>query len=268
MKGKEILNFVDMEDEDASSEGLLVQRMFAIRKKVSLPPMFVLSSSIFRDLMEENEIPDRKHISWKLELEIASGFNQLESPVVRILPSPSYEFSAPPISLVKSKSELVVGIDALFRSYFDLEETKKRQEIGVHDFSVAAVVQKLIDAKCSGQLTQTKKDARFTAVHGLPMHSEGIDSYVVDNEGNVTSYSEAEQQRKWILGEKDVELEDIDEDYWDSEKLTEKQVSRLASLGRKVLEIYGEPITIEWYLVRNTFYVASVYPTKIEFVGT
>ncbi|TET90630.1 MAG: hypothetical protein E3J35_06010 [Methanomassiliicoccales archaeon] len=268
MKGKEILDLVDMEDADSSLSGLLGQRMFAIRKKVSLPPTFLLSSSVFRELVEGKEIPAGNHIPWELELDIARKFDGLESPVVRILPSPSYEYSIPPISLVNSKPSLVLGIDSLFRSFFEREEADKREQIGVRDFSVAAIVQELLDAKCSGHLTQSERKTRFTAVHGLPMQTFGADTYVLDFEGKMTSHSEREQKKKWVLGEKDVEEVEIEKDSWDTDKLTEKQASRLASLGRKILELFGESVTVEWYLVRNTFYVASLYPTKIGLAGS
>ncbi|MFQ5884099.1 MAG: PEP/pyruvate-binding domain-containing protein [Thermoplasmata archaeon] len=268
MKGNEVLNLVDLEDEDSSLVGLLGQRMFAIRKKVSLPPMFLVSGSVFRDMVEGKEIPEGNHISWELELDIARRFDELESPVARIIPSPSYEHSISPISLVNSKSSLVLGIDSLFRSFFEREEVEKREQMGVREFSVAAIVQKLFDAKCSGHLTQLEKETRFTAVHGLPMQTVGKDTYVLDIEGKMTSHSETEQKKKWVLGEKEAEIVKIKKISWDTDKLTEKQVARLASLGRKILEFFGESVTVEWYLVRNTFYLASLYPTKMGLAGS
>ncbi|UCD93019.1 MAG: hypothetical protein JSV43_03670 [Methanobacteriota archaeon] len=154
MKGKEILDLAEMKDKDSQYSGLLGQRLYLIQKKVSLPPMFMLSSNVFKELVQKDEIPERNHISWELELDIAKRFDELESPVVRIIPSPSYEHSVPPTTLVNSKPSLILGVDSLFRSYFEREEAEKREGMGVRDFGVAVIVQKFFDAKCSGYLTQ------------------------------------------------------------------------------------------------------------------
>jgi phosphoenolpyruvate synthase/pyruvate phosphate dikinase len=264
MKGKDILEFLSMEDEDSSLCGLLGQRLFSIRKKVSVPPSFVVSSNVFRDLVEESGIPEEKYIPWELELDMANRFGNLESPVARILPSPSYEHSIPPFSMVTSKSGLVLGVDLFFRSIFEPAEVKKREEMDVGEFDVAVIFQKLFDAKCSGFLVQSEKETQLTAIHGLPIEFQGEDTIVVDNEGKVLSHSEAEQKKKWVLEENDVLPVDIEEESRDSHKLTEKQITRLASLGWKTRQIFKEPMTVGWYLVRNTFYVSWLYPSKIE----
>ncbi|UCD93018.1 MAG: hypothetical protein JSV43_03665 [Methanobacteriota archaeon] len=100
------------------------------------------------------------------------------------------------------------------------------------------------------------------------MQTAGADTYVLDNEGKLTSHKEAEQKKKWIMEETGVEEVEVDRDSWDTDKLTEKQASRLGALGRKILEFFDESVTVEWYLVRNTFYVASLYPIKIELAGS
>ncbi|MCK4443636.1 MAG: hypothetical protein KAW09_03770 [Thermoplasmata archaeon] len=263
MTEEAILNLVDLEVKDWNLYGLLGQRLSVTRKKVTLPPMFVLSSSVFRDLVEDDGIPEGKHIPWELELDIVKRFEELESPIARILSSASYEYSLPPLSAVGSKSDLIVGIDSLYRSFFEKEEVGTRERIGVPQFGVSVVIQKLFDPKTSGRLTQSEKDTRIIAVHGLPMDLEDADTYIVDTDGELTYHAEAEQKEKWVLGEKEIEQEDLSEGSWDAHKLTDKQVSRLATLGTKILEACGEEMAVEWYLVRNTFYVASLYPTKI-----
>ncbi len=263
MKGREILNLVDLDIEDWSLYGLLGQRLSLIRKKVTLPPMFIISSSVFRDLVEDDGIPDRKHIPWEAEMDIAKRFDELESPVARILSSASYEYAPPPFSTAESKSSTVVAADSLMRSFYEVEEVKIRERMGVPQFDLSIIIQKLFDAKSSGRLTQSEKDTRIIAVQGLPLNLEDADSFIVNMEGEQTYQANAEQQKKWVLGEKEVDRIDVEEDSWDAPKLTETQVSRLATLGKKILEECGEEMVVEWYLVRNSFYVASLYPTKI-----
>ncbi|MFQ6059796.1 MAG: hypothetical protein ACE5KV_00665, partial [Thermoplasmata archaeon] len=164
MKGKEIVDLAEMEEKDSSSYGLLGQRLMAIRKKISIPPMFLVSNSVLNSLVEGDQIPKGKHIPWRLEIDIAQRFDMLESPAVRILPSPSYEHSIPDFSTVSSKSELVVSIESCFRSFFDVVETERREEMGVKEFGVAVIIQKLFDPKSSGTLTQSKKEASIVAV--------------------------------------------------------------------------------------------------------
>jgi phosphoenolpyruvate synthase/pyruvate phosphate dikinase len=263
MKGKEILNLVDLDIEDWSLYGLLGQRLSLIRKKATLPPMFIISSSVFRDLVEDDGIPDGKHMSWEVEMEIAKRYGELESPVARILSSASYEYSPPPFSTAGSKSSMILSIDTLMRSYCKEEEVKTRERMGVPQFDVSVIVQNLFDPKSSGRLTQSEKDTRIIAVHGLPLNLEDADSFIVNIEGEQTYEANSVQKEKWVLGEDKVEQVDVEEESWDAHKLTEKQVSRLAVLGRKILEECGEEMVVEWYLVRNSFYVASLYPTKI-----
>lgn len=266
MKDTSILDLVDMEIDEWKYYGLLGQRLSEIRKKVTLPPMFVLSTSIFKDLLEDDHIPDGKHISWELELEIAKRFEELESPAARLLSSASYEYSLPPLNTVGSKSYLITGVDALYRSFCADEEASIRERMGVPQFDLAVVVQKLFDPKTSGRLIQTEKETKVIAVHGLPVDLEDADTYIVNEEGELTYHAEAEQKKKWVLGDEKIESEDIREGSWDAPKLTDKQVSRLAITGKNILELCGEEMAVEWYLVRNTFYVASLYPTKIVVV--
>ncbi len=266
MTDEPVLDLVDLEVKDWNLYGLLGQRLSVIRKKVTLPPMFVLSSLVFRDLVEDDDIPEGRHIPWDLELEIVKRCDELESPVTRILSSASYEYSLPPLSTARARSDLIVGIDTLYRSFFEKEEVGRRERIGVPQFDVSVIVQKLFDSKASGRLTQSEKDTRIIAVHGLPTDLEDADTYIVDSNGELTYHAEAEQKEKWILGEDGIEREDIPESSWDSHKLTDKQVSRLATVGTKILEACGEEMAVEWYLVRNTFYVTSLYPTKIVMV--
>lgn len=263
MKQNELLNIVDLDVEDWDLYGLLGQRLSTIRKKVNLPPMFVVSSNVFRNLVEGESIPDGKHISWELEMEIAERFDELESSVARIFSSASYEYSLPLFTTSGSKSDLIVDVDALMRFYCSEEEVGTRERMGVPQFDVSIIIQKLFNPKSSGRLTQSEKDTRIIAVHGLPMNLENADSFIVDPEGKLTYQSTAEQKTKWVLGEEKVEEVEIEEDSLDAHKLTEKQVTRLATLGNRILELCGEEMVVEWYLVRNSFYVPSLYPTKI-----
>jgi phosphoenolpyruvate synthase/pyruvate phosphate dikinase len=263
MKGREILNLVDLDVEDWSLYGLLGQRLSLIRKKATLPPMFIISSIIFRDLVEDDGIPDGKHMPWEVEMEIAKRYGELESPVARIFSSASYEYSPPPFTTAGSRSSMIVSIDSLMRSFCDEEEVKTRQRMGVPQFDVSVIVQNLLDPKSSGRLTQSEKDTRIIAVHGLPLNLEDADSFIVNVEGEQTYEANAVQKKKWVLGEEEVEQVEIEEDSWDAHKLTETQVSRLANLGKKILEECGEEMVVEWYLVRNSFFVAALYPTKI-----
>jgi phosphoenolpyruvate synthase/pyruvate phosphate dikinase len=263
MKSNEILNIVDLDIEDWNLYGLLGQRLSTIRKKVNLPPMYVISSNVFRNLVDGETIPDGKHIPWEFEMDIAKRFDELESPVARILSSASYEYSLPLFTTSESKSDLIMDVDALMRFYCSEEEIRTRERMGVPQFDLSVIVQKVFNPKSSGRLTQSEKDTRIIAVHGLPMDLEDADSFIVDPDGELTYHATAEQKTKWVLGEEKVEEVELEEDSLDAHKLTEKQVSRLAALGNKILELCGEEMVVEWYLVRNSFYVASLYPTKI-----
>jgi phosphoenolpyruvate synthase/pyruvate phosphate dikinase len=263
MKGREILNLVDLDVEDWGLYGLLGQRLSLIRKKATLPPMFIISSEVFKNLVEDDCIPDGKHMPWEIEMDIAKRVAKLDSPVARVLSSASYEYSPPPFATAGSKSGVIVSVDSLMRSFCEDEEVKTRERMGVPQFDVAVIIQKMFDPKSSGRLTQSEKDTRIIAVHGLPLNLEDADSFIVNMEGEQTYEANAEQEKKWILGEEGVEQVEIEEGAQDAHKLTENQVSRLASLGKKILEECGEEMVVEWYLVRNSFYVAALYPTKI-----
>lgn len=266
MKDSQILDLIDIEVEEWDLYGLLGQKLSTIRKKANLPPMYVVSSAVLRNLVKDDHLPEGAHIPWEVELDIAKRFDELDSQVVRLISSASYEYSLPPFSTAGSRSGLVVGIESLLRSYFEEDEVKIRERMGVHSFDVAVIVQKLDDAKASGRMTQSEKDTRIIAVHGFPVDLEEADSYIVNAEGEMTYHADAEQKIKWVLGENEIESVDIEENSWSAHKLTDKQVSRLARLGEDILELCGEEMAVDWYLVRNTFYVASLYPTKIVLV--
>ena len=266
MKTDPILDLVDMDIEDWKYYGLLGQRLSEIRKSVTLPPMYVISSSVFKDLLEDDRIPDGRHIPWNVELQIAKRFEDFESPTARLLSSASYEYSLPPFITAGSKSDLIIGIDSIYRKFYEEEEARTRERMGVPQFDLSIVVQKLFDPKTSGRMTQTEKETKIIAVHGLPVDLEDADTYIVNEEGELTYHAESEQKKKWVLGDEGIQPEDIKESSWDDPKMTDKQVSRLAKMGKAILELCGEEMAIEWYLVRNTFYVASLYPTKIVVV--
>jgi phosphoenolpyruvate synthase/pyruvate phosphate dikinase len=266
MKDDQILDLVDLEIDDWKYYGLLGQRLSEIRKKVTLPPMYVISSTVFKDLLENDHIPDEKHIPWNMELEIAKRFEEFESPTARLLSSASYEYSLQPFITAGSKSDLIIGIDSIYRSFCGDEEAKTRERMGVPQFDLSIIIQKLMDPKTSGRMTQTEKDTKIIAVHGLPIDLEDADTYIVNEEGELTYHAESEQKKKWVLGDEEIESEDIRKSSWDDPKMTDKQVSRLANMGKTILELCGEEMAVEWYLVRNTFYVASLYPTKIVVV--
>ncbi len=266
MKDRAVLDLVDLDVKEWDLYGLMGQRLSIIRKLVTLPPMFVISSSVFRSMVEEGGIPEGKRIPWDLELEMAKNYDELDSSVGRILSSASYEYSMPPLSTVASKTDLVMSVDSLYRMFFSQEEVRIRENMGVPQFDLAVIIQKMFDPKTSGRMTQSEKDTRIVAVHGLPVELEDADAYTVNMEGELTYHSEEEQKSKWVLGEEGIVSEDIEESEWDAPKLTDNQVSRLAKMGMKILEQCGEEMAVEWYLVRNTFYVPALYPTKIVVV--
>jgi len=186
MKDSQILDLVDLEVEDWNLYGLLGQRLSTIRKKANLPPMYVVSSTVLGNLVKDNHIPEGAHIPWEVELDIANRFDELDSPIVRLISSASYEYSLPPLSTAGSRSGLVLGIESILSSYFEEDEVKIRERMGVHSFEVSVIVQKLYDAKASGRMTQSEKDTRIIAVHGFPVDLEEADSYIVNAEGEMT----------------------------------------------------------------------------------
>ena len=233
------------------------------------------ASAIISDLIHDATMPE------ELEKEIKDNFDKLGSRFVAVRSSATAEDSevaswAGELEsyLNTTDKTLFTNVKKCWASLFTPRAIFYRQEKGLIDshVSVAVVVQAMIESEISGicftvhPVTQDKNQMIIEAGYGLgeAIVSGSItpDSYVIDKkEKSITDINISSQERKIVKclkkGTKWTSIPDKDQE---KQKLSGKQIIKLAEICQTIEKHYRFPCDIEWAYFENKFCITQSRP--------
>ena len=194
------------------------------------------------------------------------------------LPEASFAGQQSTFLNIQGEEEVVNAVQACWASLFEQRAIFYRQQQGFDHFKVgiAVPVQKMIQSATSGVMftiepvTSDAGKIIIEAIYGL---GEAIvsgevnpDLYIIDKERlTISSKKMSRQDRKLI---RNLKATDKDANIWvpvpDSEqsqqKLADKDITKLAWLGRQIEYLYQFPQDIEWAQEDGTIFILQTRP--------
>jgi len=232
------------------------------------------NSEIIRGIILKKEFPA------ELRQEILSAFDKLGTSNVAVRSSATAEDSKIDAWAGQLESYLYVTKDNLLESiqkcwaslytpralFYRVERGLDRKQI-----SVAVVVQKMVNSEVSGvcftvhPVTKDKDQMIIEACWGLgEALVQGIltpDSYVIEKSTlNLVDINVNTQEKQVVKGEKGTQIISVSEEMRKKQKLSEKQIKKLANLCIKIESHYKSPQDIEWAFVKDKFYILQSRP--------
>lgn len=231
-------------------------------------------SEIVRALITKAKMPNG------LEKEIFEAFKKLKSKYVAVRSSATAEDSkidawAGQLEtyLNTTKENLIENIKKCWASLYTLRALFYRVKRGLKrkQVSVAVIVQKMIQAEASGvcftthPVTKDKNQMVIEAVWGL---GEALvlgmitpDSYVIDErELKILDINVNPQEKMVVWNKRGTKVKVVPKSKQDKQKLTGKEIIKLAKLCQKIEAHYKSPQDIEWALSKNKFYILQSRP--------
>jgi len=259
-----------------------------IKIKMPVPPGFVILASAFEKFLEESDInveikamwnrmniEDIKSVEENSEIirdliskakmpgnikeEILYAFKNLKAKYVAVRSSATAEDSkidswAGELEtyLNTTKKNLIDSVKKCWASLYTPRALFYRAKRRLKDkkISVAVVVQKMIQSEVSGvcftvhPVTKNRNQMIIEAVQGLGE---------VLVQGKVTPDS-------YVVEKDNLKILDINIPSLEKQKLSERQIKKLAKICIKIENHYKDPQDIEWALEKNKFYVLQTRP--------
>ena len=232
------------------------------------------NSAIIKDVILKKEFPK------ELAQEILRAFDKLDAQYVAVRSSATAEDSKQDAwagqletYLYVTKNNVLENIQKCWASLFSPRALFYRVERGFDkdNISVAVVIQKMVDSEVAGvtftvhPVTKNEDQMIIEACHGLGESLvQGIitpDSYVVEKSTlNIVDINVNLQKKQIIRGDKGVKIVELTEKLKEKQKLSEKQIKRLASLCIDIENYCKSPQDIEWALENNKFYIVQARP--------
>ena len=174
---------------------------------------------------------------------------------------------------IQGEANLLLAIKDVWASLFDTRAIFYRHEKGFDHLRVriAVVVQKMINAKKSGVMftlnpvTNDKTTIVVEAINGLGEYivqgEVTPDHYEVDKQSLTLITKHPAQQAKQLVrkGNKNVN-EKLLPEVGKKQKISDEQIIKLATLGKKVEQHYYFPQDIEWAIEDNAIYLVQTRP--------
>jgi len=232
------------------------------------------NSEIVRSIILKKEFPA------ELRKEILSSFDRLGVSNVAVRSSATAEDSKIDAWAGQLESYLYVTKDSLLESiqkcwaslytpralFYRVERGLDRKQV-----SVAVVVQKMINSEVSGvcftvhPVTKDKDQMIIEVCWGL---GEALvqgtitpDSYVIEKSTlNLVDINVNTQEKQVVRRGKGIKTEAVPEEMRKKQKLSEKQIKKLANLCIKIESHYKSPQDIEWAFAKGKFYILQSRP--------
>ena len=237
------------------------------------------------DNLEENahiiqEIILEKEFPKALAREIMADFNKLGTKFVAVRSSATAEDSkldawAGQLEsyLYVTKKNLLKSVQKCWASLFTPRALFYRVERGMvkTNVSVAVVVQKMVNSEVSGvcftvhPVTRDRDQMIIEAGWGLgEAIVQGIitpDSYVVEKSSlNLVDVNVNTQEKQIVKSKEYSEEKPVPMVKREKQKLSEKQIQKLAYICFNIEKHYGFPCDIEWALEKKKFYITQSRP--------
>lgn len=232
------------------------------------------ASSVIQDAIHDQTMPEN------LSQEILKAHTKLKAKFVAVRSSATAEDSkiaswAGELDtfLNTSKSELIEKVKECWASLFTPRAISYRHEKKLidHYVSVAVVVQKMVQSEISGitftthPVTEDPNQMIIEAVFGLGEAIVGgkvnPDSYVVDKAKiKILDINIGEQEKKLSKkGQKNI-WQKLNQKEGNKQKLTEKQIIKVAKVCQTIEKHYKFPCDIEWAIEGNKIYITQSRP--------
>ncbi|HEX9118048.1 MAG TPA: PEP/pyruvate-binding domain-containing protein [Anaerolineae bacterium] len=235
---------------------------------------FAEAAHSIREAFTHGTMPDA------LRDEIAAAYAGLDRPPVAVRSSATAE-DLPDLSFAGQQDTYlnVVGEPGLLKAVVDCWSSlwteraiayRARNAVAQGDVALAVVVQRMVDSEASGVLftanpltglrTETVIDATIGLGEALVSGRVEPDHYVVDvSTGQITARSLGAKTLS-IRGQAGGGTAVVAEAAATNQALPDPQILNLASLGRRVADLYDAPQDIEWAWAGDTLYLLQARP--------
>ncbi len=253
---KYILNLKDITKKDmviAGGKGASLGEM--AKSKISVPPGFVVLASAF-DKFYGSAFPEN------LSKEILAEFKKLKTKYVAVRSSATAEDSLS-VSwagqlesyLNVAEKNLIKSIEKCWASLYSPRAISYRTQKGLNKkkISVAVVIQKMIRSEISGvcfTVHPVSGDRNEVVIEA----GRGLCEAIVGGKITPDTYSVNKRNigfRNLYLAAKSVQRK---------QKLSDKQIIKLAELCQKIEKLFKYPQDIEWAFAKGKFYILQSRP--------
>ncbi len=173
-----------------------------------------------------------------------------------------------------TRENLLENVKKCWASLFTPRAIFYRKEKNLHKskISVAVVVQKMVDSKCSGiafsvhPVTQDKNQIIIEACFGL---GEAIvsgqitpDSYVIEKKPRRIIDKNINAQTRGIYKNKKggTEWKSLEKEFGEKQVISDKEIFELTEIVLNIEKHYGFPCDIEWAREKGKFYIVQSRP--------
>lgn len=174
---------------------------------------------------------------------------------------------------IQGSDAVVQAVKRCWASLFGARAIYYRQDQGIDHVSVglAAVVQKMVQSDKSGvmfTLEPMSNDRNKIVIEGGIGLGEAIvsgaispDHYVVDKNSNKIIEKRVFKQTMMIVRVGTVTREEeVPEEMQEMQKLSDEEITNIASLGRRIENHYGKPQDIEWAIEGKESFIVQSRP--------
>jgi len=168
---------------------------------------------------------------------------------------------------VIGKDELIKAVKRCWASLFTARATyyRKKKKFKTRDVGIAVVVQKMVDAETSGVMftadpTGDKSkiiiEAGFGLGEAIVSGSITPDTYIIDK-GRMKIIEKSIRQQKWKIVRKGKKNEEIPltEAKGKKQKIPDKKILEIASLGKQIEQHFKKCQDIEWAIEGKDLYI-------------
>ncbi len=174
---------------------------------------------------------------------------------------------------IQGGDAVVQAVKRCWASLFGARAIYYRQNQGIDHVTVgiAVVIQRMVQSEKSGvmftvdPMTNDRNkvviEAGFGLGEAIVSGSISPDHYAVDKHSNKIIEKTVRKQTMMVvrLG-KETKEEDVPEEMQETQKLTEEEITTIASLGRKIENHYGRPQDIEWAIEGKDAFIVQSRP--------
>lgn len=212
---------------------------------------------------------------YSIELEIKKMFEKFEAPVhlavrssatAEDLEDASFAGQQETFLNVTSFENLLYSIKCCFASLWGRRafEYRKAKKFDQKEVSIAVVVQKMVNSEVSGVMFTSnpisgKEEIIIDASYGL---GEAIvsgqvtpDNYTLDVEGNIQNCKLGSKNIKIIYSENGIKKVNTTEGDRNRRCLTDIDLKKLSDQAKKIKDLYGVPMDIEWAKEKGKMYI-------------
>jgi pyruvate,water dikinase len=233
-----------------------------------------LAAENIKDLINSKEIPEEIQNSIKDAYHFLSGNTDKyvavrSSATAEDLPEASFAGQQETFLNITGYKNVIEAVQKCWASLFGARAIYYREQQGFDHFKVgiAVPIQLMIQSEISGimftvnPLTNNKNQLSIEAAYGL---GETVVSGTITPDQYLVSKKGFKIEEKYIVEQtwqltKQGRIK-ISRDYQKEQKLSDKKIVELATIGLKLEDHYGKPQDIEWGMEKGKLYIVQTRP--------